>query len=368
MDASVAQLLNSPFYARLAPMHLLSAALFFLLAWLGSRVIAASLRKMAARMQGRRWPHALLDAVAAPSRGALFLAGTWAASMVILEQVVDDWSSRTAIRWLVAALIPFVIWGCLRWVNNVAEIWTKHAQGTSSAFDDQLVPIVRTSARVVVLAMGVLTFLQVLNYPVGSLLAGLGIGGMAIALAAKDTLANLFGSLVILVDRPFTVGDWVEIDDYEGTVEEVGLRVTRIRTFANSLISIPNGTLTTKAVNNWSKMQKRRISLDIGVTYDASPEQLKVAVERLRELLREHPKVRNDFFIVNFKNFGPSSLDIFVYCFMDTTVWADYLDARQDLLLQIMTELNEMGLSLAFPTQTLHLRQDQMPGGNGALV
>lgn len=359
MDPSLGKLLNTAFYAQLAPIHLLSAAGFFLLAWIGSRLISAFLRRMATRQKERRWQHAVLDAVAGPSRGALFIAGTWAALMVVLEQVLDDWSSSAAFRWLIAAQIPFVIWASLRWVNNLAAIWTLHAQGTRSAFDDQLVPIVRTSARVVVLVMGILTFLQVLNYPVGSLLAGLGIGGMAVALAAKDTLANLFGSLVILVDRPFTVGDWVEIGEFEGTVEEVGLRVTRIRTFANSLISIPNGVLTTKAVNNWSKMQKRRLSLNIGVTYDATPDQLEMAVKRLRDMLEEDPKVRSDYYLVNFKNFGPSSLDIFVYCFMDTTVWSEYLDARQDLLLRIMRELRGMGLSLAFPTQTLHLRHDE---------
>lgn len=361
MESSLAQLLYSEVYARLAPIHLLYAAAFFLFAWLGSRLIASLLGRLANRVQGKKWQHAVIDAIAKPSRGALFVAGTWAALMVVLERVLDDWSSGDAVRWLIAAQIPFVIWASLRWVDNLAEIWGKHAQGTRSAFDDQLVPIVRTSARVFVLIMGVLTLLQVLNYPVGSLLAGLGIGGMAVALAAKDTLANLFGSLVILIDRPFTVGDWVEIGEFEGTVEEVGLRVTRIRTFANSLISIPNGSLTTQAVNNWSKMQKRRLTLDIGVTYDASPEQLELAVTRLRALLGEHPKVRSDYYLVNFKNFGASSLDLFVYCFMDTTVWADYLDARQDLLLKIMRELRDLGLSLAFPTQTLHVRREDAP-------
>lgn len=358
MDPTLDTLLYTPVYQRLAPIHLLSALALLALAWLGSRFASSLLWRFATRLKGHRWQHALLDAVAGPSRGVLMIAGCWAALMVLMEQLLSDWSSASSVRWLIAVQIPFVLWGLLRLIDNVTEIWLQHAQGTQSAFDDQLVPIVRTSTRVVVLIMGLLSMLQVLNYPVGSLLAGLGIGGMAIALAAKDTLANLFGSLVILIDRPFTVGDWVEIGKFEGTVEEVGLRVTRIRTFANSLISIPNGGLTTQAVNNWSKMQKRRLSLDLGVTYDASPEQLEAAVVRLREILQEHPKVRNDFFLVNFKSFGPSSLDLFIYCFIDTTDWAEYLQNRQDLLLIFMRELRALGLSLAFPTQTLHLRND----------
>ena len=197
--------------------------------------------------------------------------------------------------------------------------------------------------------------IQNLGYSIGSLLAGLGIGGAALALASKDTVANLFGSIVIFIDRPFQIGDWIEIGSIEGTVEEVGLRTTRIRTFANSLITLPNHTLTTSAIENWSAMQKRRIKLSVGITYGAKPSQISALVEGFRRIIRENDQLRQDFFLVYFRDFGPSALEIFVYCFTKTTVWSEYLEVRQQLLLAFMEEVEAQGLSFAYPTQSIHL-------------
>jgi MscS family membrane protein len=201
---------------------------------------------------------------------------------------------------------------------------------------------------------------------VGSLLAGLGIGGVAIALASKDTVANLFGSLVIFLDKPFQIGDWIEMGSIEGTVEEVGLRTTRVRTFANSLITIPNAKFTTEAVNNWSRMKKRRIKMTVGLTYDATPDKVEEAVLRIREIIAADEKIRNDFYLVNFDNLGPSSLDLFVYCFTETTNWAEFLQAKQEFLLKIMRAVEELGLEFAFPTQTLHV--ESLPEDPGVLT
>ena len=349
-------ILHREIYQGIDLSHILSFAACLLGGLLTSSFLSTALSRWAKRLGDGNWRYAFVNSLAKPIRWALLLAGVWVGSMILLERMVDDWSTSRAIRYFIASEIPFVLWAGLRLINDLCEVWIRHADRTESTFDDQLVPIVRTSARVAIVLVGTLFFLQLLEYPVGSLLAGLGIGGMAVALAAKDTLANLFGSLVILIDRPFTVGDWVEIGAHEGTVEEVGLRVTRIRTFANSLISIPNGGLTTQPVNNWSRMKKRRIMLTIGVTYDATPEQLEAGVQFLRDTLRDDPKILQDFYLVNFHNFGASSLDLFVYCFTETTNWAEYLQARQELLLKFMHGLRALGLSFAFPTQTLHLQ------------
>jgi len=190
---------------------------------------------------------------------------------------------------------------------------------------------------------------------VGSLLAGFGIGGVAVAMASKDTIANLFGSVVIFIDRPFQIGDWVDIGGQEGTVEEVGLRVTRIRTFANSLITVPNSQLTTTAINNWSRMQKRRIKLTIGLTYDSNADQMEKAVEAIRDVLRSDERIAQDFFLVNFTDFGPSSLDIFVYCFTNTVRWDEYMQVRQEVLLAFMRRIQALGLSFAFPSQSVYV-------------
>ena len=253
------------------------------------------------------------------------------------------------------ASVLLLAWFGMRLTDGLCDKWSEVAQTTDAKIGIQAIPVVRRSLRVFIVLIGAALFLQNLGYSVGSLLAGLGLGGAALALAAKDSLANLFGAIVIFLDRPFQVGDWIEVGPVEGTVEEVGLRTTRIRTFANSLITLPNSALTTTHINNWSRMKKRRIKLNIGVTYDTGAEQMEQAVENIRRILREDPNIAQDFFLVNFDAFGASALEIFVYCFTTTTIWAEFLEAKQALLLKIMRELQGMGLSFAFPTQTVHV-------------
>jgi len=240
-------------------------------------------------------------------------------------------------------------------VDGLADVWTEKAARTDTRLDDQLVPIVRRSSKVFFVVIGVVLVLQNMGYSVGSLLAGLGIGGVALAMASKDTVANLFGSLVIFLDKPFQIGDWVEMGAMEGTVEEVGLRTTRVRTFANSLVTVPNALFTTNIINNWSRMKKRRIKMTIGVTYDSPPDKVDALVNAIRKLIAEDEKLHNDFYLVNFDNFGPSSLDIFIYCFTVTTNWGEFLQAKQEFMLRLMGAVSDLGLSFAFPTQSIHV-------------
>jgi MscS family membrane protein len=192
----------------------------------------------------------------------------------------------------------------------------------------------------------------------------LGIGGLAVALAAKDTLANVFGSIAIIVDRPFHIGDTIKAGDLEGKVEEVGFRSTKIRTLDKSLISVPNSVITNMAVNNLSRMVNRRIRFSIGLTYDTRPEQLQMAVQRIRTLLVEHEAIHNDGLLVHFTEFGASSLDILVQCFTITTDIPEHLSIREEVCLKIMNILEELGLQIAFPSRTVYLRDtegDELP-------
>ena len=163
---------------------------------------------------------------------------------------------------------------------------------------------------------------------------------------------------MILLDRPFVIGDWIKADDMEGTVEEIGFRSTRIRTFAKTLITVPNSSLMNMSIDNFSQMPKRRIKLTIGITYDTTTAQMRQAVTDIKQMLREHPAIDQDFFLVNFTDFGASSLDIMVYCFTTSTVWTEYLDARQDVCLKLMETLENLGLEIAFPSRTLYLHQE----------
>jgi len=253
------------------------------------------------------------------------------------------------------ASIVLLVWFAIRLSDRLCAHWTEKAVATDSKLDDQAIPIIQKTTKVFLVLVGASLVLQNLGYSVGSLIAGLGLGGAALALASKDTLSNLFGAIVIFWDRPFAVGDWVVIGDVEGTVEEVGLRTTRVRTFANSLITLPNMKLTTASINNWSRMKKRRIKMTVGVTYDSNPEQMEAAVKAIQEIIESSEDFHHDFYLVRFDSFGASSLNIFIYCFTVTTNWAEFLRVKEQFLLSIMRRFKELDLGFAFPTQTVHV-------------
>ena len=185
-----------------------------------------------------------------------------------------------------------------------------------------LFPIVSRVVKVLIFSILPLVALQNLGINVMSLVAGLGLGGLAFALAAKDTAANLFGSIMILIDKPFVAGDWVIIGKSEGTATEIGLRSTRIRTFYDSVISIPNSEVANQTIDNMGKRVFRRVKTNIGVTYDSSPEQLEGFLEAIKEIIVAHPHTRKDYYQVVFSGFGNSSLDILLYFFIQVPDWS----------------------------------------------
>jgi MscS family membrane protein len=293
-----------------------------------------------------------------PAEFFILLIGLFIA-MEILQLPSEPFDLSKLSTSILKALIIFdVAWFFFNLVDMIDHYLNKWAAKTESALDDHLAPLLRKSLRIFIVIMAALMAIQTFGYPVTGVIASLGIGGLAFALAAKDSISNIFGSLMIIFDRPFHVGDWIKAGDMEGTVEEVGFRSTKIRTFAKTLISVPNNIIANLALDNYSRMPKRRIRLTVGVSYDATPTQMREAVSRIRELLRTHPAIDQDFFLVNFTDFGASSLDIMVYCFTTTTVWGEYLDAREDVCLKIMDALEELGLEIAFPSTTVYLRQD----------
>ena len=211
--------------------------------------------------------------------------------------------------------------------------------------------------RISVVITALLVALQSMGYSVSGVLAFGGIGGIAVGFAAKDLLANFFGGLMIYLDRPFAVGDWVRSPDknIEGTVEDIGWRLTRIRTFDKRPLYVPNATFTQISVENPSRMSNRRIYETIGIRYEDA-EKLPAIVTEVMEMLREHPEVdAENTLIVNFNSFGSSSLDFFVYCFTHTTQWIKYHEIKQDVLLKILEVIVRNKAECAFPTSTLHL-------------
>jgi MscS family membrane protein len=333
-----------------------------LVGFIGKKIVTIIFNRLIKAAQRTRFAmdDALFVALSKPAGWAVMIGGIFVALSVLPfpKEPVDVGRFINAV--VTGASIALVVWFAIRLVDGLADIWAIKAEKTESKLDDQLVPIVRRSTKVFLFVIGVVLVLQNLGYSVGSLLAGLGIGGVAIAMAAKDTVANLFGSLVVFLDKPFQIGDWIEMKDMEGTVEEVGLRTTRVRTFANSLITVPNASFTTSAINNWSQMQKRRIKMNVGISYSSSPEKVNQLVLKIREIIETDEKLHHDFYLVNFDNFGQSSLDIFIYCFTLTTAWADFLQAKQEFMLKVMRAVDELELEFAFPTQTIHV--ESLPG------
>lgn len=302
-----------------------------------------------------QYDHLFLEGLARPLGWVPILISVYLVTWVLKlpTEPIDLQSFATALfrtSWILLSL-----WVAIRMFDVVCRFWADVAAKTETKLDDQLVPILRKSGRVVLIIIGVVLVFQNMGYSVGSLLASFGIGGAAIALASKDSLSNLFGSLVIFLDRPFQIGDWIEVEHIEGTVEDVGLRTIRIRTFANSLITVPNAFFTTNVINNWSRMNKRRIKMNLGFTYGTSADQMREAIEGIKGLIRENDAMHHDFFLVNFVGFGPSSLDVMVYCFTKTTNWSEFMATQESFFLDIMQLVEKQGLSFAFPTRTLHV-------------
>ncbi|ABL00840.1 mechanosensitive ion channel family protein [Pelobacter propionicus] len=254
---------------------------------------------------------------------------------------------------LVTFDLAWALYNLVGLVETFLEGWVRK---TESTLDDHLLPFVRKSIRAFVVFLAFIMTIQNLGYSISGLLASFGIGGLAVALAAKDTLSNIFGSLMILLDRPFHVGDWIKAGDLEGIVEEVGFRSTKIRTFEKTQITVPNNVIANLAVDNISRRPNRRINITVGVTYETKPKQMRQAVNQIRTMLREHPAIDQDFFLVNFTDFGASSLDIMVYCFTRSVVWGEYLETRQDVSLRIMEILDGLGLEIAFPSRSIYIR------------
>ena len=245
----------------------------------------------------------------------------------------------------------------IRMLDVLLSYYQAKAARTKSKLDDQLIPIIGRTAKVFVWAIAGLLVLQNLGYNITSLLAGLGIGGLAVAMAARDTLANFFGAVAIFVDRPFNVGDTVSVEGFEGTIETIGLRSTRIRTFEGTLVTIPNQMMANAKINNTAKRPTRRTNYVIGVTYDTSYERLNRALEILRQILADHPSTAQ--YRAYFKEFGPSSLNIVVNHWCRYLDYEQYLKALEEINLEIKRRFEEEGIEFAFPTQTIYLRRGE---------
>lgn len=294
----------------------------------------------------------LVDVLNAPVGWLVVVIGSFLAVSVLSLPADFD---ILVLRLFQASTMIVLFWGLLRVVDVFAEVMAEIAQAKDSGVY-HFIPLIKKSARIFLIVLAVVLVVQNLGYSVGSLLAGMGIGGLAIALAAQESLGNFFGSVSLVADRPFKVGDWIQVGSkVDGDVEEIGLRSTKVRTWSKTVMTIPNKVLANEIIENWSRMPKRRVKQYVGVTYSTSPENMEGLVEDIRKLLRDDEGVNQDFILVNFTDFGESSLQILVYYFTSTTAWLAHMDIRQRINLKIMRAVEARGSSIAFPTRTLHI-------------
>jgi len=333
----------------------LALLLLIAVGWIGRRIIVAvvtpRLRRWSKRL-GQQWPIRLLDVVASPG-ATLLTALVLGVGYPRLQLPIKfaDAMART-----VDALTMFsLVWAIYKAADLFSAWLAERAEATDSKLDDQLVPLVRKTLKIIIAITGALAILQNLDYEVTTLLTSVSIGTLAFGLAAKDTIANLFGSVSIFVDNPFQIGDWIQVDGTHGTVEEVGFRSTRIRTFYDSVVVMPNAKVADAKIDNYGKRNYRRCFVTLGLTYDTTPEQMQAFCEGCRGIILANEHTRKDSFEVLMSGFGDSALEVMVYFFFDCETWSEEIEARHLMFLEFMRLCRDLGCSFAFPTQSLHL-------------
>jgi MscS family membrane protein len=239
-------------------------------------------------------------------------------------------------------------------VDSAGSVFGDIVSKSQNQMVDNLVPFATKILKAIVVVLGFLIVLQSFGLNVMSLLAGLGLGGLALALAAQDTAANLFGSVTILIDSPCKIGDWVKIKDVEGTVEEIGFRSTRIRTFYNSVITIPNGAMAKENIDNMGMRPARRVRQVLGLTYDTQPDKIIEFCHRVRGLITMNEKVIPETVVVHFNNFSASSLDVLVNFHLQVFTGPEELEQQQKIFMGILEIAKQIKVDFAYPTQTVY--------------
>ena len=330
--------------------------LTLLAAWVAGRV----LNRLEARAQASHnlYDDAVVFALRKPLIWLIMLLGvSHAAEIAGADVDVELFDLIAPVRTIgVIFLVSMFAWRLVRFVED--HVVT--AEYVATPVDVTTANAIGKLLRISILITAVITAAQTLGFSIAGLLAFGGVGGLAVGFAARDMLANFFGALMVYMDRPFAVGEWVRSPDrdIEGTVEDIGWRLTRIRTFDQRPLYVPNSIFTSITVENPSRMHNRRIFEHIGVRY-ADVEVLPRILEDVRAMLREHPEISQERIqMVNFNGFGASSLDFMVYVFTRTKVWAEFHAVKEDVLFRIADIIAGHGGEIAFPTRTLHIASD----------
>jgi MscS family membrane protein len=255
---------------------------------------------------------------------------------------------------IVAATITYAV---LKLIDLLLGYWRQRTQAdTDRAFDQQLFPIIRKSLKVFVVVVAVLVTSQNLGFDITAALAGLSVGGLALGLAAQDTVANLFGAVAVFMDKPFRVGDRIQLDSIDGTVETIGLRSTRVRNLDGHLVTVPNKTMGNATITNVTRRPNIKTVMNIGITYDTPAGKVNTALRIIEEIYKRHPKTFDCW--ISFNKFADCSLNIMVIHWWNSTDYKEYLAGLQEMNLGLKEQFDREGIAFAFPSQTVYLKQD----------
>lgn len=330
-----------------------------LVAGIAGRVARFYLGKVAEALRSRN-RHVMASSLAALGKAAVFVLVVIALKaglhFLVLSPAVSSFAITTT-NVLVVVATGYVLY-CM--VDVASSAMERAAARTPSKLDDMLAPMVRSSLRVTVVVLCLVQVATVLSdKPLTSILAGLGVGGLAVALAAQETIRNFFGSITVLTDKPFELGDRIMVDNYDGVVEHVGFRSTRLRTFDGYLVTIPNGDLAGKGIQNAGKRPYIRRVINIGITYDTPPEKVRQALVILKEVLAGHPFLDPERPPrVVFKDFGSCSLELMAIFWYGNVDYWSFMEFSENVNLEILRRFNEAGIEFAFPSQTVYVAGD----------
>ena len=289
----------------------------------------------------------IADQIEEPISLAFVLLGFWLA----YSNLVFEGSGETIGQLFQIAFVLDLTWLVSRVLDSIIEsLLLKSAALSKSSMINQIGPILRKTVRSIVWILGVITAMNNAGFDVGAMLAGVGIGGLAMAMAAKDFVANIFGGVTVFVDKPFKVGDRIVVDGIDGTVQEIGIRSSRLITLQGRMVTIPNNSFTNSPVENITAEPSRKVSIALGLTYDTSPENVQLAIDILKQIVKDHSETENDF-TVWFSSFGDFSLN--VSCTYYITKSGHWANTPGEINLQILQKFNAEKLDFAFPTQTI---------------
>jgi|SRR5690625_3981242 len=261
-------------------------------------------------------------------------------------------------RIIQSSVVVIITWGLFNFVGSTPLFFTRLSKHTDVKVDEIVIPFITKGLRLVIFAIAISIIAQIFTYPIGGFIAGLGLGGLAFALAAQDALANLFGGFVIITERPFTIGEWIKTPSVEGTVEDITFRSTKIRTFAQAVVTVPNSTLANEPITNWSEMGKRRVSSTVIVSYETPIESVKRSLEKINEYLRNNVDIHQETIFVAFDEFHKNGIEIMLYFFTKTTVWGEYVKVKEEVNFKVMDILLAENISIAIPSRRLY-RDDE---------